>query len=346
MNVQKQYLTNNDVYANNLGRIDSRYAVFQDEGPKGAMLHGVGYTQPNAEPIIKAWDKPGVEKAVHGFIEPETIYQTLPWNFRGWHAGGSANNTYIGVEMTEPPTIKYTGPSSWVDMDPVATEAFVRKTYANAVELFAFLCKEHGWDPLADGVIISHAEGHKRGVASNHGDPEHIWKKFGLSMDLFRAAVAEKLRADREAEAAPLLRVQAGAFRKLPYARELQEKLKAAGFDTYLVQAEDGLYKVQTGAYRKRPYAEEHLAKVKAAGFVDAFITTKSGKAVHEDAETPAFRTGTVTVSSSLNIRSGPGTAYSRTGKLQNGDKVTITEEQDGWGKLQQGGWVCLDYIT
>lgn len=279
MEIIKRYLTKNDVYANNLGRIDSRYAVFQDEGPKGGMLHSVGYPQPNAEPIMESWDKPGKEKAVHAFIEPDTIYQTLPWNFRGWHAGGSANNTHIGVEMCEPPTIRYTGGSSWVDLDPAATEAFVRKTYAKAVELFAFLCMELGWDPLADGVILSHAEGHKRGVASNHGDPEHIWRKFGLSMDGFRADVAEAMKPKQEAEAVPLYRVQAGAYRKLPYARVLQKKLEKAGFDTYLVQAEDGLYKVQTGAYRKRPYAEEQLARVKAAGF-DAYITTKSGKAV------------------------------------------------------------------
>lgn len=285
MEIAKCYLTKNDVYPNNLGRIDSRYSTFQDEGPKGLMLHSVGYTQPNAEPIIKAWDKPDKEKAVHAFIEPDIIYQTLPWNFRGWHAGGSANNTHIGVEMTEPSTIKYTGPSSWVDLDPPATEAFVRKTYVNAVWLFAERCKEFGWDPLADGVIISHKEGHQRGVASNHGDPEHIWQKFGLSMDTFRAAVAEKLRADKEAaEAAKaqprLYRVQSGAYRKLTYARNLQAKLETAGFDTYLVQANDGLYKVQTGAFRKRAYAEERLAKVKAAGF-KAYITTKSGKAVH-----------------------------------------------------------------
>lgn len=28
-------------------------------------------------------------------------YQTLPWNHRGWHAGGGANNTHIGFEICE-----------------------------------------------------------------------------------------------------------------------------------------------------------------------------------------------------------------------------------------------------
>ena len=48
------------------------------------------------------------------------------------------------------------------------------------------------------------------------------------------------------------------------------------------------------------------------------------------------FRTGGST---------GPGTGYSRAGKLENGDTVTLIEERDGWGALLQGGWVSLDYI-
>lgn len=45
-------------------------------------------------------------------------------------------------------------------------------------------------DPLADGVIISHKEGNKKGLASNHGDPEHLWKGLdtGYTMEGFRRA--------------------------------------------------------------------------------------------------------------------------------------------------------------
>ena len=51
------------------------------------------------------------------------------------------------------------------------------------------LCKEYGLNPLTD--IISHKEGHAKGIASNHGDPEHLWKGLGMSytMDTFRQAV-------------------------------------------------------------------------------------------------------------------------------------------------------------
>ena len=53
------------------------------------------------------------------------------------------------------------------------------------------LCKKYGLNPLEDGVIISHREGHSRGIASNHGDPEHLWTQLGMgyTMDGFRKAV-------------------------------------------------------------------------------------------------------------------------------------------------------------
>ena len=53
------------------------------------------------------------------------------------------------------------------------------------------LCKKYNLNPTADGVILSHREGYKRGIASNHGDPEHLWNGLGLSytMDGFRKDV-------------------------------------------------------------------------------------------------------------------------------------------------------------
>ena len=71
----------------------------------------------------------------------------------------------------------------------------VKRTYEAAVELFAFLCRRYGLDPVADGVIISHKEGHARGLASGHGDPEHLWQGMGTAytMDGFRLDVAAAL---------------------------------------------------------------------------------------------------------------------------------------------------------
>ena len=109
------------------------------------------------------------------------------FNFRRWHSGGGANNTHIGVEMTEPATIRYAGGASWAETgNGENTKNHVLATYQYAVELFAHLCQQFRLDPLADGVVISHSEGCKRGIASNHGDVEHLWSEFGLSMGQFR----------------------------------------------------------------------------------------------------------------------------------------------------------------
>ena len=163
---------------------------------KGLMLHSVGCPQPNASVFVKNWNSASYNSAcVHGFIDAKTgdIHQTLPWNHRGWHGGGSSNNTHIGVEMCEPDCIKYTGGASFTCTDPARAKEMVQRTYSSAVELFAFLCKQYNLDPMKKGVIISHKEGHALGIASNHGDPEHLWKQLGLkyTMDTFREAVRD-----------------------------------------------------------------------------------------------------------------------------------------------------------
>lgn len=163
---------------------------------KGLMLHSVGCAQPNASVFINGWNKASYDRAcVHAFIDGNsgTIYQTLPWNRRGWHCGGSGNNTHIGVEMCEPACIKYTGGATFTCSDKPTAQAVAKRTYDAAVELFAMLCKEYGLNPLTD--ICSHKEGCAKGIASNHGDPEHLWTQLGMgyTMDGFRKAVKAEM---------------------------------------------------------------------------------------------------------------------------------------------------------
>ena len=161
---------------------------------KGLMLHSVGCPQPSAQVFVRNWNKASYDRAcVHGFIDGNdgTVYQCLPWNHRGWHCGASGNNTHIGVEMCEPGCIKYMGGATFTCSDLATAQAVAKRTYQAAVELFAMLCQKFNLDPLGDGVIVSHKEGCKRGIASNHGDPEHLWTQLGLpyTMDAFRKAV-------------------------------------------------------------------------------------------------------------------------------------------------------------
>jgi len=302
---------------------------------KGLMLHSVGCPQPKASAFINSWNKASYDTAcVHAFIDGNdgTVYQTLPWNHRGWHCGkganGSGNNTHIGVEMCEPACIKYVGGATFTCSDVATAQAVAKRTYASAVELFAYLCKQYNLDPTADGVIISHSEGHKRGIASNHGDPEHLWNQLGLGYTMagFRNDVKATMGVGTTTTTEQLYRVrktwadaktQKGAYKVLKNAKACADKNQG-----YAVFDERG-----TVVY-------------------NPWVTTATPSTT-----TPAFAPYRVKVDiRNLNIRKGPGTNYGKTGRYTGIGVFTIVEEAKGagatkWGRLKSGaGWISLDY--
>ena len=286
MNLHKLILVNNDCYK--AGKTIT---------PKGIMVHSTGANNPSLKRYVgpndgllgdnkygNHWNNPKPDKqqkCVHGFIGKIAdgsiaSYQTLPWDMRGWHCGkgknGSGNDTHIGIEICE---------------DGLADAVYFNKVYTEAVELFAYLCKQFNLDPTKDGVIICHSEGAKRGIASNHGDVMHWFPKHGKSMDTFRADVAKQLAASKPqnppVQSLPqptgtLYRVQCGAFSIRGNADALAARLKAAGYKTYIVKV-GNLYKVQVGAFSSRPNAVQYENGLKAKGF-SAFITTEAGTPV------------------------------------------------------------------
>lgn len=188
-NIITKYITKNPYYNDGKWISGSNF--------KGFFLHSVGCSQPNPLVFINNWDKASYTNAgINGFIGEDAIYITAPCletkgKVKRMPHGGKAasNNYYIGFEMCEPSTIKYTGiGANFTIINKAEAQAFVKKTYENAVQLFATLCTFHGKNPLASGVILSHNEAGKQGIASGHVDPEHLWKGVGLSytMDGFR----------------------------------------------------------------------------------------------------------------------------------------------------------------
>ena len=233
MKIYQQFATRNDCYRRNQSELakspgsrDSRYARYY-QGPRGVMVHSTGannptlrrYVQPNdgllgENPNGNDWNRPGLEVAVHAFIGltqtgEVAAYQILPWEYRAWHCGGDANDTHLSFEICE---------------DSLSDRDYFERTYKAAVELTAELCRKFGLDPLAPGVIISHAEGAKLGIASNHADVGHWWSRYGATMDDFRRDVSKSLGAEKS----PLYRVrrswedkksQVGAFADLDKAK-------------------------------------------------------------------------------------------------------------------------------
>ena len=210
--------------------------------PRGIMVHSTGANNPYLKRYVgpddgllgvnqfnNHWnqDKPdGRQVCVHAFIgkvEDGTIatYQTLPWNNRGWHAGGSANNTHIGFEICE---------------DGLSDSAYFDKVYREAVELCVYLCREFG---LSEKDITCHCEGYKLGIASNHGDVMHWFPRYGKSMDTFRADVRSGLASVEPTVTKKYYRVQLGAFSVKTNADSLLKKVKAAGFtDAFIKYSE------------------------------------------------------------------------------------------------------------
>jgi len=189
MTLLTQYLAQNDCY-----RAGKRLT------PQGIMVHSTGANNPNLSRYVPGnevigrstagnhWDRPGLNKCVHAFVGKladgrVATVQTLPWTMRGWHAGGTANDSYIGFEICE---------------DDLEDPDYFDAVYREAVELTVFLCREFDLDPLADGVILCHAEWPRRGIASNHGDVLHWFPKHGKNMDTFRADVVRMLEGEAQ----------------------------------------------------------------------------------------------------------------------------------------------------
>ena len=204
MKLLKCILTENDCYKTN-----------RTIRPQGVMVHSTGANNPNlrryvqpvastpgreellaalsVNPNANDWNRSGLNACVHGFVGKladgsVAAVQTLPWNHRGWHAGTgtsgkSANDTHISFEICE---------------DGLTDQSYFRQAYQTAAELTAMLCREYGLDPLADGVVICHQDGYRRGVASNHGDIYNWFPRFGLDMNDFRAGVVRIMNGEGE----------------------------------------------------------------------------------------------------------------------------------------------------
>lgn len=226
-------ITKNQAFVKNVQQADSRYTEFQKNGARGAVLHSIGTPQPSAKVIADYFDSDKVEASVHMVLQADGVcYQLAPLNYRMWHVGGDANQTHIGIEMTEPKEIWYDEDNGYLAyiLDREKALAHVKQSYACAVELFADLCTRYGWNPLEDGVIISHKEAYERGWGSNHGDPEHLWDALntGYTMDTFRAAVAAKIAEKEEPEmrynTMRDLKADVNAKHYLPTIKKLLEK--------------------------------------------------------------------------------------------------------------------------
>lgn len=162
-------------------------------------MHTIGCAQNTAEKIRNNMDQYSPGGIVHAICDAEVagkVLVLLPDDNVAWADAGYGNNHSYTIEVAESDYMKYKPNSaSYSVTDAAKFEADIRRGYATAVQFVAMKCAEFGFTPqkkLKNGLhqVYSHQEANALGLASEHVDPTHVWDRFGLTMDQFRADVA------------------------------------------------------------------------------------------------------------------------------------------------------------
>lgn len=219
--------------------------------------------------------------------------------------------------------------------DKTAPYAMNDAVYQSLIKLCVDICKRNGktkllwfgdkdkslnYEPKDDEMVITV----HRWFANKSCPGDWLYSRLG---DLAAKVTAQ---LGGKSDEGVLYRVQVGAYTVRANADAQLAKVKAAGFDTYMIQV-DGFFKIQVGAYSVKSNADAMLAKIKAAGF-DAFITTKGGQAVSASTEVKK----TIQVGSTVRLNKGAKTysggslasfVYERNHQVKeiSGDRAVIT---------------------
>lgn len=196
---------------------------------------------------------------------------------RSWCSSNAANdNRAITIEVAS--DIK----------EPYAVNA---KAYAALIDLLVDICKRNGIKELVWSTNKADRVNHKNGCnmtvhrdyANKSCPGTYLYERHAqIASEVNKRLGSTNIKPAPEKPSGGLYRVQTGAFKSKTNADAMLAKVKAKGFDTYMVKVGD-LYKIQVGAFKVKANAEAMMKKLQAAGF-SAFITTEegTGKSVDE----------------------------------------------------------------
>lgn len=172
--------------------------------------------------------------------------------------------------------------------EPYAVNA---KAYAALIDLLVDICKRNGIKELVWSTNKADRVNHKNGCnmtvhrdyANKSCPGTYLYERHAqIASEVNKRLGSTNIKPAPEKPSGGLYRVQTGAFKSKTNADTMLAKVKAKGFDTYMVKVGD-LYKIQVGAFKVKANAEAMMKKLQAAGF-SAFITTEegAGKSVDE----------------------------------------------------------------
>lgn len=213
--------------------------------------------------------------------------------YRAWTSGGTdKNGNVIRVNGISGADWDHRSVTIEVASDTAHPYAVTEKAYAALLDLVTDICKRNGIKRLlweGDKTLVGKMDKQNMAVhrwfAIKACPGDYLYNRHGeIAAEVNRRLGAieadeKPTEAEKPASGAKALyRVQTGAFKQKANAAALEKKLKAAGFDTYIVNV-GGYFKVQVGAFSVKKNADAMLEKLKAAGYSDAFITSSSGTA-------------------------------------------------------------------
>ena len=249
---------------------------------------------------------------------------------RSWCSSNAANDhRAITIEVASDTTHPY---------------AVNDKAYAALIDLCVDICQRNGIKKLvwseSKNDRVNHLNGCNMTVHRDYANKscpgDYLYERHGA----IAAAVNARLSAVEDKPETPAVTEPA-----------LPEKL-TTGY--YRVRKAWSDKKSQVGAYKVLKNAKKAADKNPGT-----YVFDNDGNAVYPVKDKPdevsepteAFIPYRVQVSiPNLNIRTGPGTNYNRTGRFTGKGIFTIVEESTGkgatlWGKLKSGaGWISLDF--
>ena len=189
---------------------------------------------------------------------------------RSWCSSNAANdNRAITIEVASD------------TKEPYAVNA---KAYAALIDLLVDICKRNGIKELVWSTNKADRVNHKNGCnmtvhrdyANKSCPGTYLYERHAqIASEVNKRLGSTNIKPEPEKPSGSLYRVQTGAFKSKANADAMLAKVKAKGFDTYMVKVGD-LYKIQVGAFKVKANAEAMMKKLQAAGF-SAFITTEAG---------------------------------------------------------------------
>lgn len=335
------YESRTEIVADGHGYLSPRYLVVHSTANPGASAynHVLYWAGSPAYAVHYVMD-----------LDGSVVYQTMSTDRKAWHVGGG-NSVSYGIELCE-----------------ATNAADFERQWAEAVKWCGDQLMSRGWDVSR---LYSHDEARVTWGGTDHTDPNPYFQRFGHSWSEFEGDVAAYMGSG----AVPDIDASEGGSA----AQGSVSGYSDAGFGGTYTCTVDSLL-IRTGPGKGYAYVGDYSRGGKvtldgwyaiADGYVWGRYTAWSGSTRYiavgpwtgsPEADDYLVKGGVssggssrgaglyyVDVDSALNVRTGPGTGYMKTGQLHDGYPLYVSGWSGDWARYTTYSgatrYVCGDYL-